>query len=449
MKIPVPPEQAYLPYQIRGIQAALKYLKYWKAFAFNDDMGIGKTIQALGVANALQADRILVCCPAHLMKQWRKEIKIWSTSFYPSTLVNSKNQKPGDGHLAISYGALSDKYNKKIDWTTSYQPLDDYDLVVIDEYHAFKDSNARRTKSIFPRLLSNRGRVLLLSGTMPVSKSIDFWPTLRYFFPQIIEGYNYHRFAHQFCRVKTFHKNLYFEGVRNEDILNPMIYGSGGFIKRMIEDVRNDLPPAKLILSLWPKDDYTKFLHIEKPFSRKFLEEGERSLKHLPLERIAPLRRLFSLAKVPRIIEYIYKLKLNGKVLVLAHHRDTIDSICEELAPMKIAKIYGGMTLKQREKELANFLEYDIQILVGNIQSVSVGLNMASCHQILFAEMDWNMEINRQAIARCRRHGQVKQVEVHFTVVEDSLDARILIRGLNKQDDVKKLKGDTSNESIV
>ena len=50
---------------------------------FGDVMGLGKTIEAIGTANAMVTHRILVVCPASVLFTWRREIWKWQTLGLP------------------------------------------------------------------------------------------------------------------------------------------------------------------------------------------------------------------------------------------------------------------------------------------------------------------------------------------------------------------------------
>ena len=70
----VPNGLAYHPFQAAGIA----YAAARKNTLIGDQPGLGKTIQAIGLANHTGARNVLVICPASVRLQWRKEILKWS-----------------------------------------------------------------------------------------------------------------------------------------------------------------------------------------------------------------------------------------------------------------------------------------------------------------------------------------------------------------------------------
>jgi len=65
-------------------------------------------------------------------------------------------------------------------------------------------------------------------------------------------------------------------------------------------------------------------------------------------------------------------------------------------------------------------------VLVSQIQAGGVGLNIQAASVIIIAEPQLTPSMEEQAIARAHRMGQVRPVDVHRLLCEDSVDQRIL-----------------------
>lgn len=71
---PCPVGLSYMPFQNVGIQYALDR----KNTLFGDQMGLGKTIESIGVVNVLtEIEYCLVICPASLKINWKREMEKW------------------------------------------------------------------------------------------------------------------------------------------------------------------------------------------------------------------------------------------------------------------------------------------------------------------------------------------------------------------------------------
>ena len=115
MTPPVPSALMLLPHQQEGIGFALNRLRTNRGAMFGDVMGLGKTIEAIGTANAMGPRRILVVCPASVLLTWRREIWKWQTLGLPVLLIQAGCDaainhmimgKGADGWFVINYDIL-------------------------------------------------------------------------------------------------------------------------------------------------------------------------------------------------------------------------------------------------------------------------------------------------------------------------------------------------------
>jgi hypothetical protein len=88
-------------YQREGVQFAVE--RNCKVI-FGDEMGVGKTAEAIATAVATGKKRILVVAPATVKSVWRDEIKGWAA---PETVIaDLSDQFPDNGWLVMSYDQL-------------------------------------------------------------------------------------------------------------------------------------------------------------------------------------------------------------------------------------------------------------------------------------------------------------------------------------------------------
>jgi len=91
VRVPLPPGRVLRPYQL----AAVAYAATRKGVLIGDEMGIGKSIEAIAIANTMSAtSRILVICPASLKANWRKEIMLWDAHNPRVTLCEEGQDVP-------------------------------------------------------------------------------------------------------------------------------------------------------------------------------------------------------------------------------------------------------------------------------------------------------------------------------------------------------------------
>src|SRR5260370_15331759 len=140
-----------------------------------DEMGLGKTIQAIAALRLLiskgTARHALVICPAGLILQWRRQIRLWAPELAISTVVGSADQRLAawrrDANIFLtSYESLRGDL-----WISGEgRPAKPrWDVVVIDEAQRIKNPKADIAIAV-KRL--NRARSWALTGT-PVENRLD------------------------------------------------------------------------------------------------------------------------------------------------------------------------------------------------------------------------------------------------------------------------------------
>merc|ERR1711924_351392 len=66
------------------------------------------------------------------------------------------------------------------------------------------------------------------------------------------------------------------------------------------------------------------------------------------------------------------------------------------------------------------------KILLVSLRTGGVGLNMVAANRVYFMDLWWNPAVEEQAMQRCHRIGQKKDVHVFRFIAHDSIDERIL-----------------------
>lgn len=140
-EVPVPEFCQMMPFQVAGVH----YAKDRDNCLIGDAPGLGKTIQAIALANLRGCKRVLVVCPANVRLQWARQIKIWST--LPKVVVYPVLKSSDGVHPTANYVITSFEVARGNLWRTlrSYP----WDLLVIDEAHYLKTPDANRTRALF------------------------------------------------------------------------------------------------------------------------------------------------------------------------------------------------------------------------------------------------------------------------------------------------------------
>jgi superfamily II DNA or RNA helicase len=92
-----------------------------------------------------------------------------------------------------------------------------------------------------------------------------------------------------------------------------------------------------------------------------------------------------------------------------------------------LGPITGDVPPPQRQAIVDEFTDSPTpKVLVAQIQAGGVGLNIQAASVVILCEPQWNPAIEEQAIARAHRMGQVRRVDVHRLLAEDSVDQQML-----------------------
>jgi SNF2 family DNA or RNA helicase len=139
--------------------------------------------------------------------------------------------------------------------------------------------------------------------------------------------------------------------------------------------------------------------------------------------------------KLRRLVEIVGEAADGGrKVIVFSYFRDVLETVAEALAGRDgvpgvriVGPLTGDVAPPERQAmvdELTN--ARGPAVLVSQIQAGGVGLNIQAASVIIIAEPQLTPSMEEQAIARAHRMGQVRPVDVHRLLCEDSVDQRIL-----------------------
>ncbi len=441
IEIPVPEGKTLFPYQKAGIEYAVQN----RSVLIGDEMGLGKTVQAIAVINVEKPKTVLIVCPATLKINWQKECNRWLVDPYRIHILRSGDTFPALPEIVIMNYDIAAKYADEIRSVK-------WDLLICDEAHYMKNPKAARTKALLGegkkvRPLDAEKRIFL-TGTPITNRPVELWPLVNYLFPAQFS--NFFSFVKRYCDAVSNRYGWDFSGASNLDELQQTLR-SAGMIRRMKAQVLTELP-AKIrqVISL-PSDSVSRLVKKEnehgdalekrvkaiKAEAKRSKASGDkeayaaavgqlRQAYSVAFEEMAAIRRELAQAKIPFVIEHITDIvESNGKVVVMAHHREVVDALQNHFG-LSAVKLYGGMSDVEKESSVTRFQnDPTCKIFVGSIRAAGVGITLTAAAKVVFAELDWTPANMMQAEDRCHRIGQTESVLVQHLVFDGSLDARM------------------------
>jgi SNF2 family DNA or RNA helicase len=279
-------------------------------------------------------------------------------------------------------------------------------MMVVDEAHYAKNPNALRTRSVSEWAARSR-RVLFLTGTPMENKVAEFRVLVGHLRPELAENLDITDDA--------------LDGTRFREAVAPV------YLRRNTEDVLSELPP-RLETQEW--------VALEGPALRAY-RTAVVAGNFMAMRRVAfdPGTAKGS-AKLRRLVEIVGEAADGGrKVVVYSYFRSVLETVTRVLGSDRdglpgvpvIGPLTGDIPPEGRQAMVDEFTAAKgPAVLVSQIQAGGVGLNIQAASVIIIAEPQLTPSIEEQAIARAHRMGQVRPVDVHRLLCEDSVDQRVL-----------------------
>ena len=181
--------KALYDFQVEGVKFGIEH---HCRFLLADEMGVGKTIQAISLAYIYRDSwPVLIVCPGSMKYLWKGEIQTWlGLKDYRINILNSSKQKISQEayFYIISYDLVRNvlkKLRKMI-----------FDFVILDEAHSIKNKDSLRAKNILPIAIRAK-RLILMTGTPLLAKPYEGYPLLYALRPDLF-GY-FKKFAYRYC----------------------------------------------------------------------------------------------------------------------------------------------------------------------------------------------------------------------------------------------------------
>ncbi|EUD67025.1 adenosinetriphosphatase [Plasmodium inui San Antonio 1] len=97
-------------------------------------------------------------------------------------------------------------------------------------------------------------------------------------------------------------------------------------------------------------------------------------------------------------------------------------------------RLDGSTKVEQRQKIVTKFNnDKSIFLFISSTRSGSIGINLTAANVVIFYDTDWNPSIDKQAMDRCHRIGQTKDVHVFRFVSEYTVEENIWKKQLQKR----------------
>jgi SWI/SNF-related matrix-associated actin-dependent regulator 1 of chromatin subfamily A len=436
------------PYQLDGAHWLAAQDRLHKLLG--DEPGLGKTLQAiLAAAKHTQGNGSrLVIGPAIAREVWKREIK----RIDPNANVfvaYSPEQKPilQPEWMIIHYEMISTMRVGQPLW--DYLNAARWDILILDEAHLLKTSDAIRTQRILgPRtdgvkgLMERCDRVWALTGTPSPNSSVELWPLMHALCPDLIMSRSMgipmpqELFFETYSEYRETPFGRKIIKARNTTDLKQRL--DQFMLRRRKKDVLPDLPP--LLFDTWPieiealpGDDNLNMMREAERDLRAKLGASIRDPDLLDILSTLPewstLRRLTGAIKAPIACDIITDLLEGGveKLIVFAHHRDVLMRMHRGIRLIKSVLVMGNTSDDNRNAAIDDFqYDRDTQVFFGQITTASTAITLHASSRVLFVEPSTVPKDNLQAASRAHRIGQKSAVLASYLMLAGSMDEIVM-----------------------
>jgi len=449
-------------YQEEGVNWCVDNEKRCKGGFIADEMGLGKTIMMIGVMYSNFMRNSLIIVPPILLEQWY--LQIYRLTGHKSLIYHGKMKKSITVEELKSAPIVISTYNglvplSKTDISLLHQVA--WSRLIFDEAHHLRNKNTRIYKCA--RALKSNVR-WLVSGTPVQNNKKDFYALccmLRLQPNYYMESSNLRDLAHNYILKRT--KKQVGINIASLHTTNEIVVWKSQKEKELSEEIHScvsfsrvnagNRAKSSLVMAFGESGALPLLLRAKqscvypKLMMRKLdelVEKGQIRDSSLYQEGLS------SSSKLDAVVTSIVDRKGNGcGKLVFCHFREEMDEIAERLQKhnMTVSLLDGRTSGSKRSEILGN--AYDVLIL--QIQTGCEGLNLQENYSdIYFISPHWNPAVEDQAIARCHRIGQRKEVCVHrFQMESFGVEDNVPTRTIDKYvDDVQEVKRIIASEII-
>ncbi|GAB4441413.1 MAG: DEAD/DEAH box helicase [Chloroflexi bacterium OHK40] len=440
------------PYQLRGFSWLAFMRRYGLGACLADDMGLGKSPQAIALllheqAMAPRGGPTLLVCPTSVVGNWQREL----ARFGPSLRVYAhQGPERRRGEELEATVAASDVV------LTSYPLLArdrealtaiPWRLAVLDEAQNIKNSDTRQAQAA--RALRAESR-LVLTGTPVENRLSELWSIMAFLNPGYLSGET--EFRRVFARP--------IERAGDAEAAERLRRLVGPFILRRLKTdptIISDLPEKlemKVFVPLTQEQATLYEATVRDALSQIQVadEEGEQTRRRgLVLAMLTRLKQICNhpahflkdgsplagrSGKLARLDELLEEVLAEGdRALIFTQFAEMGELLQRHIAGRLFAEalfLHGGTPARERDAMVRRFQAPEgPPIFILSLKAGGVGLNLTRASHVIHFDRWWNPAVEDQATDRAFRIGQTRNVQVRKFVCSGTLEEKIdaLIEG--------------------
>lgn len=388
-----------------------------------DDVGLGKTITTFAVAARGAPLPMAVVVQPHLVKQWGKKAREFTTFRVHEIRSGIPYQLPIADIVIFSYTMLHGWLEVLASGLFKSVAFDEIQELRHGPKTSEYDSKGTK-KGNAAKVLAEAAKVRLgLTATPIYNYGDEMHTVMSYIAPGILGDRE--EFRREWCH-SAGGGNF---AVSDPDALGSFLDSTGYRLRRREDDpsVDKSLPPPNIVefeldydrVALAKEEEILKAL-ADTVLTGKFEEAGQ-AARELDVR----MRHLTGVAKAKSVAAYVdMLLKDRERVVLAGWHRDVYDIWRYALRKHDPVEYTGKESKQAKDRNVERFLEpRGSRVLMISLRS-GAGLDglQYGCRDMVYGELDWSPQVHYQLLGRVRRPGQEHQVTGHYLHVNGGSD---------------------------
>lgn len=442
------------PWQIEGVSWLTFNWYNKRGCILADEMGLGKTVQTVAmiehINRAYGRGPFLMVVPLSTIAHWSREFEGWTdlnTVVYQGSKEDREMIREYEWYYRDSDGEELYKncyYKFHVLICTYESLLSDTSILgrikwkclVVDEAHRLKNDKSKLFQTMKSHHYEHR---VLLTGTPIQNNLTELFTLLSFIQPSQFSDYD--AFSREYGNLSNHEQVSRFQG-----LLRPFL------LRRMKEDVAKKIPAKEetvieVELTLLQKQYYRAVLEKNRTFlnagckssnvpklinvvmqlrkvcNHPFLIEGVEDKENKDCvtteDRLNALVQ--SSGKLVLVDKLLPKLKSGQhRVLIFSQMKIMLDLIeyYLQLKQYEYERIDGSIRGNERQEAIDRFTREGSTkfVFLLSTRAGGLGINLATADTVIIYDNDWNPQNDMQAMARCHRIGQTKDVKVYRLV---------------------------------
>lgn len=387
-------------------------------FLLADDMGTGKSLQALTAfivdVKRGWAETALIICPIILKANWKEEIEKFTT--IPATVVSGgpeeRIRQIAEFMLSSGPRILIVNYEQVMAEQKALNAIG-FDVMIIDEAHAIKNPNAKRTKAV---LDTYSHRTFVLTGTPMLNRITELFPLLHRIDPKAFP--NMGAFTSRYVVWDKENKRE-IAGIKNEGELLERL--NHVMLRRLKHEVL-DLPDVNYVnrsVELYP-EQWAIYNRIKDDFVLPTPDGTEKEIEYaiaqiIRLKQVCGSTLLFTgedhSAKLDAaLVDDSALIETGEKIVVFTQFRPVLDLYAKRLRKaypeLPVFELHGDVPKEDRHPMTKRWAAVNgAAVIVCMLQIASEGLNLVASKNVMFLDELFTPGKNQQAVDRVHRIG--------------------------------------------